>query len=493
MWSKLPSRFVARMLSGHLAVGLAASVLLYVLCFSGTLMVFHEEFARWEQPGVPEMDAAEPAAVGRAAEAMLARVDEPPHHFYLSLPVPDMPRMTVIAEDTAMFADADGNLVAPVDHGWRDFLEKLHYYLTLPGVLGLTVVGILGVLMAALVVSGLLALPRLFRDAFRLRLTGSRRLREADLHNRLGAWTSPFLFALAISGAALGLASLSAAIMAPKVSGGDTEAFFAPVFGSEAEGSEAPAPLADIPAALANFSAEHPDLVPWWVTFHDPATEGQTAEILAQHPRRLVYGDNYAFDAEGRLTGNTGLSDGPVGQQLVAAIYPLHFGSFGHLPIKLIYGLLGLVSCVVVASGLNIWLVKRRQNGRPAPVMERAWQATVWGTPAAMALVLAVETLTGAPMAVLVTLFWVALALLLVASGIRTDLDRRAPLQLTTAVLVATALVAHHAANGVVVDATPGLGVSLALFAAAIALAVPALRSRRADATAAASSPLPQK
>jgi uncharacterized iron-regulated membrane protein len=408
---------------------------------------------------------------------MLARVEEPPHHFYLSLPVTDMPRMTVIAEETAFFADADGNLAAPVDHGWRDFLEKLHYYLTLPGVLGLTVVGILGVLMASLVVSGLLALPKLFRDAFRLRLGGSRRLREADLHNRLGAWTSPFLFALAISGAALGLASLAAGIMAPKISGGDTEAFFAPVFGEEAEGSEAPAPLADIPAALDNFTAEHPDLVPWWITFHDPATEGQTAEILAQHPRRLIYGDNYAFDVDGELTGNTGLSDGPVGQQLVAAMYPLHFGSFGHLPIKIVYGLLGLVSCVVVASGLNIWLVKRRQAGRPSPVLERAWQATVWGTPAVMVLALFVETVLAPPMAAMVALFWTGLAALLLGSGLRVHADRRAPLQLVTAGLLVATLVVHHARHGLVTDSSAGNGVSLVLLALVLALVLPRLRT----------------
>ena len=43
--------------------------------------------------------------------------------------------------------------------------------------------------------------PRVLRDAFHLRLGGSRRLQEADLHNRLGIWALPFHFTLALTGA----------------------------------------------------------------------------------------------------------------------------------------------------------------------------------------------------------------------------------------------------------------------------------------------------
>lgn len=472
MWSRLPARFVASMLSGHLAVGLAASALLYIVCLSGTVMVFHEEFARWEQPGVPEMESAAPAAVERAAANALVRVGESPHHFYIGLPVDGMPRMTVSTDDHSWFADGDGNLVEVVDDGWRDFIETLHYYLTLPGVLGLTLVGLLGVLMAALVMSGILALPRLFRDAFRLRLKGSSRLKEADLHNRLSVWGAPFYFAIAVSGAALGLASLVAVTMAPSLTGGDTAKFFEPVFGTEVEGSKTPAPLADISSALENFSVEYPELVPWYVSFHDPATEGQSAEILAKHPRRLIYGDNYSFDAAGELGGNTGLSDGPPGQQLVAAIYPLHFGTYGGLIVKIIYGVFGLLSCVVVASGINIWLIKRRQKGRPVPVLESAWQGIVWGTPAVLALVLLVETLPGVSMGVLIGLFWAGLAVLLATSAIRPGADRRPALCRLTAGLIAAVLVIYLVSNGGQIVSPAAIGVNGVLAGLALYLVV---------------------
>lgn len=441
MWSKLPPKFVARMLSGHTVVGLAASALLYILCLSGTLMVFHEEFLRWEQPGAPEFLDYQPAVVETAALNALAQGDPQPHDFYIALPVSDMPRMTVTSDENSWYADANGELRETVSHPWRDFLEKLHYYLTLPGVWGLTLVGLLGVLMTALVISGLLSHPKLFRDAFHLRRKGNERLRETDTHNRLGAWAAPFHLVIAYTGATLGLATLAAYLLLPVSEYRDLEEFFSPVFGTELEGDETPAPLADIPAALDNFNAEYPDLVPWYVVFHDPATVGQSAYLLAQHPRRLVYGDNYNFDAQGRLTGTVGLATGTLGQQVTASLYPLHFGSFGGIWVKLVYGVLGILACVMTASGMNIWFLKRRQRARAVPRLEGAWQGVVWGSPVAMSLVLLLAVLGVTNIGWLVAVFWISqLLLVALAAGFVVS---RISLRLLTGGLLFAALIVH--------------------------------------------------
>jgi uncharacterized iron-regulated membrane protein len=470
-WSKLPAGLVARMLGGHLSLGLAAGIGLYILCLTGTALVFHEEFERWEQPGVPELDSASPAAAERAANEALARLDEPPHHFYVGLPTTTLPRLWVSDGERTWFADATGALVAEADHEWSHFLEKLHYYLTLPTLPGLTLVGILGVLMVALCLSGLLAHPRLFRDAFRLRLSSSKRLAEADLHNRLSVWAFPFHLVIALTGAAIGLSLLVAAVFAPVVNDGETATFFDPVFGAETEGPDTPAPLADFGTALASFGGKTPDSRAWIVIFHDPGTAGQSAEILAYFPRRLIFGDYMGFDADGTLGDWTGLSNGTVGQQVVASLYPLHFGSFGGLPVKLLYGLLGLAACAVVASGLNIWLLKRRQGGRALPAFERAWTATVWGTPLVLAAVAFCDLAVSQSLSVLVTLFWAALAALILAAAAAPGRITRAGLQITTAGALLV-LVGTHAAASLQAGVNPAaLGVSVALIVGAVILA----------------------
>lgn len=463
MWSRLPSRFVARMLTGHAAVGLAASALLYILCVTGTLMVFHQEFARWEQPSIPEFDSAAPASVERAARNALAEVDEPPHHLYLGLPVDGMPRMTVTADTQSWFVDADGELAGPVTHEWTHFLEKIHYYLTLPGTWGLTLVGILGMLMTGLVFSGLLSHPKLFRDAFKLRLGNGRRLKETDLHNRLSVWASPFHLVIAFTGGAIGLATVVAASVSKVHGDGDVEAAFAPIFGAEAAADPRPAPLPDVTKGLENFREQYPELRPWYVNFQDPTTAGQKAEILAKHPRRLIYGDEYYFDEAGEITATLGLSDGALGKQVVASMYPLHFGSFGGLAVKLAYGVLGIIACVVVASGINIWLIKRRQRGRAAPVLEQAWQAVLWGTPASLALVLLADTAGLTSMSLHIPLFWGALVAMTGTGMIFRALPIGRYLQFLAAGLILASVLLHAVSVDLAAMPAAAYGVSIAL------------------------------
>ncbi len=39
---------------------------------------------------------------------------------------------------------------------------------------------------------------------------------------------------------------------------------------------------------------------------------------------------------------------------------PLHFGDYGGLPLKIIWGLFDIVLIVVLVSGLYLWLSKRK-------------------------------------------------------------------------------------------------------------------------------------
>jgi uncharacterized iron-regulated membrane protein len=453
------------MLSGHLALGLAASALIYILCVSGTVFVFHEEIERWEQPAMPEFSEVRPGAAMRAAESVIAELDDTPHHFYVGLPTATMPRLWVATDTRTWLFNTDGSLVAEADHEWSHFLEKLHYYLTLPWVYGLTLVGILGVLMAALCLSGVLAHPRLFRDAFRLRLGASDRLREADIHNRLSVWGLPFHFVIAATGAALGLSILVASTLAPVVNDGDTDSFFAPVFGAETDGDASPAPLADLAAALDNFKREHPEARAWYFSFHDPATADQDAKLVARHPRRVIFAEYYPFDAEGTLTGRIGLSDGPWGKQFFASLYPLHFGSFGGLPVKLAYGLLGLAACVVSASGFRIWLIKRRQRGRPMPLLEGGWTGVVWGTPLALIFVMLTDLLAAPSLPVLVGAFWLSLTAMILAAVVRPVIVSRRNLQIAIATGLLATVAAHAFIHGFAFHNPAAAGVSTVLLA----------------------------
>lgn len=413
-----PATLVQRALGGHAAIGLLASALLYLIALSGTLIVIHDRWQRWEQPNVVESGPLSPAAVQAAAVAAIARdtaMGKPPTtHLYVRLPTDDLPRAVVTTDHAAWYVDGAGRIVAREAHAWTEFVIALHEYLHLPLTWGMIVVGALGVVLAGLVTTGVLAHPRIVRDAFRLRSRHDGQLARADWHNRLGVWTLPFALAVALTGAFIGLGSVGFTILAKAYTGGDLEKAYAPVFGTEPKADAAPAALPDIAAALETLAARVPAASPIYVIVHDPATRGQHVQILAEHPRRLIYGESYAFDAAGRWHGAVGLSDGAIGKQVAASTYNLHFGNYAGLPVEIAYMALGLALCVVTATGTGLWLEKRRRRGLGGDRLRGGWAAIVWGAPLALVATIWLRGAAG-PDAPLVAAFWLALAAFVLA------------------------------------------------------------------------------
>ncbi|MEM7004469.1 MAG: PepSY-associated TM helix domain-containing protein [Pseudomonadota bacterium] len=421
LWPKASPLRVAKALEAHSAIAIAVSGLIYLLCISGVLSIFNHELQRWEQPSAEEMSTIDPQALQLAAHSVLEAESGRTSHFYVQLPTWDMPR-TVISTDTqSVFANSDGSIGLAEHHPWTQFVLDLHYYLHLPATAGLIAVGILGVMLLALGISGMLAHPRIFKDAFRFRIGGNSRLTQADLHNRLSVWTSPFLIASALSGAMLGLAGLISMSVANADYEGDVFAVFGAVFGEEPDENNASAPLANIAAAVEYVSTRYPETELTYVILHEPETAGQHLQILAEHPDRLSFGEYYNFEANGTFIGDVGMTSGEVGQQIAASAYRLHFGSFGGMPIKLAYAVFGTALAFIVSAGLNIYFMKRVERGRAAPRLEAIWTGLAWGAPLGLMLCLVASLLASSLTPHLVLIFWLALCAMIIAAGVMAN------------------------------------------------------------------------
>lgn len=403
---------VSRALSAHAAIGLVAGALLYLVSLTGTIAVFYAELQRVEQPGVPEMAMISPEAVQKGVEAVLGQEagDAPTTHLYVHMPARDLPRATISTDTNAVHLDASGTIAMPEEIAWSDFLVQLHYTLNLPALVGITIVGALGVMMLALSLSGVVALPRIFRDAFRFRARSRGGIGLADWHNRLSVWTLPFGIAIALTGALIGLATVTAYGIAATDYEGDVEAVYEPIFGSEPEVDGAPAPAPDVAAALRFMADRYPDVEVSYAILHDPLTRGQHVQIVGLHDRRLIFGEYYGFDATGQFKGTAGLADGEWGQQAAASTYQLHFGTFGGLWVKLAYVLFGTALTAVCATGTYIWLGKRRRRGHDESRLKAIWDGVVIGAPVALFTGFACRMALGndAPH---VAIFWLAYAL----------------------------------------------------------------------------------
>ncbi len=386
-----PSKvLIKQMLSSHSVIGLVTGAFMYLICLTGTLAVLGDYIERWEQPEVPEYSLLSEASISKSVDHYMDQQEKSPEALYVVLPTESLPRAHLSDREQEWYLDIDGALIEEPVEGWAYLIEKLHVSLYLPETIGLILVSAFGVMLLSLIISGVLAHSRIFKDAFRLRLGGNRRLEQADIHNRLSVWGLPFHFMIALTGAFFGLAGILVITAASVFYDGDREALIADIYGKDPVVSAPVQPL-DFASAFKNLKIENPQATPIYLIVNKPGTTGQNIEIAATLPGRLSYAEMYRFAADGSYLGNQGLATGPVARQIIYSVYRLHFGSFGGWPILVLYVLAGIALTVISVSGINIWLEKR--NGRTW--VNDIWSAVVWGVPLAFALAAVYSVLLG--------------------------------------------------------------------------------------------------
>lgn len=446
IWPKIPSGFVRAVLAGHSALGLAFAALIYLVCFSGTVAVFVDELHRWERPDVAVIGAVRPEAITRAAQSAVA-AEGKAEHVFINLPSATSSRFTVYVdkakgEDVQLLAGADGALLGPQAAPWSEFMARLHINLHLPQTWGVFVVGLTGVALLSSLISGLFAHPRVFKDAFHLRWGGSKRLQEADLHNRIGVWGLPFHVMISLTGALLGLTTIIVGILALAVFKGDTEKAYALFLPPHPVDDPRPAPMPDVATAMADLARIAPGQAPTYVGLEHPGERGGAILIIAGPPNRLSRGESYVFDAKGVLLDRQDPARGTAGGAILQAISQLHFGWFGGWAVKVAYGVLGIGITIVTASGVAIWLARRRARGRPAPRWERVWIAAAWSQPLAYAASALASVAVGAPPLPV----WGAVTLAAFAPTLRWEpASLSKGLRLASGALLAAVPVAHAA------------------------------------------------
>lgn len=423
---------VQRAMSAHGILGVAIAAGLFLVCLSGTLSVFKDQFEVFEQrQDVPAVTALSGEALLHAAQEAMER-DRETKHLIVYPPTDGGQHAIVGTDNKTHYADTQGRLTVEKEHPWSSFLIDLHYYLNLPHSFGMIVVAIFGVLLFAMSLSGVLAHPNIFKDAFSFRFGKSPRLMQTDLHNRLGVWTMPFHLSNSLTGAMIGLASVSALAIATLNYKGDTTAVFAPVFGAEPDVNLAPAPLARMDLALDFVEENYEFTTPVLLVLHDPSTKGQYLQVFAEHPDRLIYAEKYNFDGEGRFLGTVGSADGNLGQQIGDSVYKVHFGSFGGMPIKIAYAFFGLCLLFIIHSGMRVYFLKSEARGRNTSALYGAWLGLALGSPLLLVVTLPLSLAAPVTPEQLSIAFWLGLALCM-CFGFRSGQHTPVPVEEATA------------------------------------------------------------
>ena len=247
---------------------------------------------------------------------------------------------------------------------------------------------------------------------------------------------------MSLTGALLGLSTLIVGVLALAAYEGDSEKAFAALLGPRPWPDETAAPVADIAAMIRHVQREQPAAVFTSARIQHAGKAGQVVHLGMSTPGHLAFSDAYYFDGAANPLGQGGFESGGAGQRILGLISPLHFGWFGGLAVKLLYGVLGLGLTIVTHSGVTIWLARRRDKGRPAPVWEKVWAATVWGQPLAFGTA-AVAALTAPGLSILPVYLVTVVAALVLPLWMADGRAVARTLRLLTAAAIVVAIAIH--------------------------------------------------
>ena len=375
----------------HTWSGVVLGSLLFAIFWMGTLSVFDKEIDRWMMPAsrlalpadfsYETMRPAYQAALAAKSPSVL-------------LLVPNE-RNPVI---TALWRAADGSFAQHMFDprtgaelpdqgtlGGSRFIYPFHYSLNLKVLgLGYWIVGLCGMMMMVLCVSGVVIHRKIFADFFTFRPERKIRRATLDLHNVAGVLGLPFHVVISVSGLVI-LFSLYFPSSIWAVYRQDAR-----LFGREAYGSYVRPPakraadLISFDAIVAKAKSVWGQGEPNYLYVFNPGDAAAYVQ-LNRSSEDVVSNISYVTYVDGAtgalLSASKPEKSAAATQRFIAG---LHFIQFKHWTLRWLYFVLGLAGCVLIATGLLFWVESRRERHRKlgrsgARVVEAVTVASVTG------------------------------------------------------------------------------------------------------------------
>ncbi|MEM1051524.1 MAG: PepSY-associated TM helix domain-containing protein [Pseudomonadota bacterium] len=460
-----------RLLAVHGWSGMILGLLLYLVVLTGAIAVLAHEIGSWStgSAGSHDLDPNAATAVSQlASEVPEEWKDEvrlytnmegntiANFHTHQENPasgqIEDYGGRFVISKDTGeVISRTEGynDVLYPTERGsaLEGFITELHINLHLPNPWGLYATGILGLVLMAAAISGLILHKHLFRDMFVSPRFSSMLLNKRDRHILAGTWSLPFAFILAFTGAFFSfIISIGFPIILLTGFGGDIERATEMLTPKSPLVEDAsPAPIQSLDQIYADLEARTGS-APTNANIVNLGRADSMIVLYAAASDGAVLGANHAYSvADGSYLGEQPLIGS--GENNAAGIAfglmgALHFGNFAGLLSKSVWVALGLAMCYVNITGMRMW-TQRRLEDRLWQRFDRVTTIFTYGVPLTMATsamgFFATYNFAGDTMTGTVIGFFTG-TVLAFALGLRR-IDELTAIRSLTAVLVASMLV----------------------------------------------------
>lgn len=348
----------------HGWTGLLLGHILFIMCLAGTLSVFKPEISRWMRPEVSGQ--ADPVRAITAATHWLSANTTGSTGWYLSAPDgrSNLVEATYDSGGEYLSRALDPLTGAPVarDTLGGEFFYRLHFELELPYPWGRLLASLAAMLMLVSIITGIIAHKRFFKDIFTFRPAKGQRS-WLDGHNALGVLSLPFHIMITFTGL-LTLASLN---MPWGMTAGYGEDLM-PLYSDLTPGALTRTPtgtratLAPIAPMLAQAQRHFAGASVGRVYIFNPGDSGAVVTIYPVETASIGY-----LPAEISFDGATGKvlkawTERRPAIRTYQTIYGLHMAHFAPLLTRWLYFLGGAMLTLAIASGMLLWIVKRRER-----------------------------------------------------------------------------------------------------------------------------------
>ncbi len=366
----------------HLWLGIGTGLILFVVCFTGTVYTFHSEIDEWinseKYHVATPINSVRPLPVEELSALVAKEVEGTVSSVTISPSFTNSYRFSVRKEGqrrgtTYLVNQYTGEVLGDTKSGASEFfmvMFRLHRWLMLDTKIGRPIVGWSTVIFVFIILTGLVIwVPqkaKAWRQGLKIKWTGNWKRINHDLHNALGLYTSVFLLIMALTGLQWsfdwykkGLHNVLG-VETPRRGGGSGRNEQK----KQALDSLSPHPtIFNVEALLAKADKEF--------NFHGtyrldlPNPENETITIRKYHAGFFAgpASDNLTLNVfTGKVVSKEVFAEKPFNEKLSRSIKALHVGDVFGTASKIIYFISCLIATSLPVTGTIIWINKLKKK-----------------------------------------------------------------------------------------------------------------------------------
>jgi len=356
----------------HQYLGLFLGIVLVIMGVTGSLLVFGHEIDHFLNPNLFNIS---PQGERVPIELVLNNVRQDyPELKLQSITLPQQPtdvyELGMLSSDSSavnVYADPYKGVILGSrleDEGFFNFLFNLHVYL-LAGDTGMTIVGIIGLLLLLISVTGIIVWPgwRRFSQGFSIKWSANWRRINFDIHKVAGIFSVVFLLLIASTGSAIAFYSF----VEPTVYSLTRTPLPSPPTSQPIAGLK---PLS-VDKILQKANKILPNAKTTFISL--PASPVKPVKVRKKfvdeiHPN----GENYIYidQFSGKILSSESVLDAPLATRMLGALYPLHIGRYGGMISRIIHIFVGIATTSLFFTGLVMWWHRQKLKTRHKKIIK---------------------------------------------------------------------------------------------------------------------------